>query len=195
MGTHGTLHPERGRMNFATTQCSSGATQSRPYPARAVKREVSARHYYTEEMRRTPSCPGSFQPRPRATGRRDCRQFPDGNDTANNSPSNRSRNVTAGDATAGRAPALFGAGCKAHGNTDQCRKSEVETLGAPPISKSRLDACSRGMSRKAQEDSGGVGADTRSELHRLGRGGEALQITLPYTPCRSSARPAVTFST
>lgn len=28
---------------------------------------------------------------------------------------------------------FHGAGCKARGNTDQCRKSEVKTLGAPPI--------------------------------------------------------------
>lgn len=28
--------------NFVTEQCSSGATQSRPFPARAVKRVVSA---------------------------------------------------------------------------------------------------------------------------------------------------------
>ena len=33
-------------MIFVTPQCSSGTTQSRPFPARAVKRLVSAGHYY-----------------------------------------------------------------------------------------------------------------------------------------------------
>jgi hypothetical protein len=33
-------------MNFVTPQCSTGTIQSRPYPARTGKREVSAGHIY-----------------------------------------------------------------------------------------------------------------------------------------------------